>query len=151
MRRGAQADRESGEGERHQRDPAGLAARDPMAEQAGGERNAQHEPAGHERLHERQGRARQRRDVQRPAAEAAGQAGQPGRGGEQSPDRGEGTPHGHRRGARRAAMLEQVAEVERDRGGQRKTQAEPHPGHPPNHRSAKASAAGVVSRHSRQE
>ena len=151
MRRRSQTEGQAGQGQRHQGDARGLRAGDSVAEHARRQGHAQHQPAGDEGLDQRQRGVRQGGDVQCPPPEPPGEAEQPRARGQQPAERGHGMARGHRRRGGRAAVLEQVADVQRHRRAEGKPEAEPQAGHPRNHRPAKASAVGVVSRHRRHE
>ena len=122
----AQPEGEQHERDDHQRRPPPLAHRDAMPEPERGHRHSQREPAGDERLHQRQRRPRQRADVHCPAEEPERRAGEPGGRGQERPERLDRMPRrDRRRAARRAGVLQQVRSVQRHRCRERESDADP--------------------------
>ena len=114
-------EREAGRG---QRDADPLAPRDVVVEDAVGEHRHEHEPAGDHRLHDRDRRERERRDVEAPRRRRDDAADRVDRRAEQRDRaRERPAPLDGRRGDR-PAMLEQEAEHRHERGDEGQQQAE---------------------------
>jgi len=96
------------------------------AEEALGEHREEDEPAGQDRLHDRQRRERQRTDVQTPGHDRHDPADQEPSGAKQTDGAAQRMPHLDRRGNHRAALFEQKREVGRHRRSKRENQSEDH-------------------------
>ena len=118
-RTGAQAEREQDEREHEQHHGGELAAADALPREARGERDGEREAAGDEGLHQRERRRGERADVHGPARHPGERPGRPPARGEQAAQRGERSARGDPRDRGRAAVLEHVARVQGDGGGQR--------------------------------
>ena len=103
----------------HRDDDAGtLRARQPLRD----EEREDRDPAGGGRLHERERREPQRRDIEHPAADADDEADEPAPVGEQRPQGRDRPARGERRQGRGGAVLGDVAPVEGDRRRERQRQ-----------------------------
>ena len=96
---------------------------------------------GGRRLNERQGRDRESGDVQDPAAETGDEADEPGEVREQQPQGAHGSRDRERRHGRSGAVLSVIPDVERDRGGERQSEAERDHRRPPKGRYDSADSA----------
>ena len=111
---------------RGDRDADPLSPSEVKAEEALGEHGEEDEPAGEDRLHDRQRRERERADVQTPGHDRHDPADQEPPGAKQTDGAAQRMADLDRRGEHRAALLEQKGEVGGHRRSKRENQSEDH-------------------------
>jgi hypothetical protein len=116
-------DHQPGRGDR-QADP--LSPSEAKAEEALGEHGEEDEPAGEDRLHDRQRRERERTDVQTPGEDRHDPADQEPSGAKETGGAAQRMADPDRRGEHRAAVFEQKGEVGGHRRGEREDQSGDH-------------------------